>query len=307
MSKNMEIERIYDRKRRNARAELDARTEKIYTQVPALRTLSEKRREIIRNTAERIIRADTASEMLEALVHEEEKLLLDNGFRENSLQMKYECSECQDTGWIGFSEKKPCSCRLILEAELDPDIGINCRETFENFSTEIYVDDQQRKHTVNARKCCEDYADKLPRPDKANLLLMGKAGLGKSFLVNAIAFRAISRGVPTRKVTAYRFVQDSLEAVRERKYANSEIYIRIPLLIIDDLGSEPIIPNITEETLFSVLNERINTGLATVVATNLSVNGLMERYGERVMSRLTDVRNGVSILLTGDNLRWSCK
>ena len=41
------------------------------------------------------------------------------------------------------------------------------------------------------------------------------------------------------------------------------------------------------------------------MATNLSVSALQDRYGERVMSRLTDRSAAQPILLTGENLRWS--
>ena len=36
-----------------------------------------------------------------------------------------------------------------------------------------------------------------------------------------------------------------------------------------------------------------------------SVSALQDRYGERVMSRLTDRSAAQPILLTGENLRWS--
>ena len=66
-----------------------------------------------------------------------------------------------------------------------------------------------------------------------------------------------------------------------------------------------MVPNVSEEALFSLLNERLNARRATVVATNLSVSALQDRYGERVMSRLTDRSAAQPILLTGENLRWS--
>ena len=66
------------------------------------------------------------------------------------------------------------------------------------------------------------------------------------------------------------------------------------LLIIDDLGTEPMIHNITIETLLSILCQRQDMNKATVVSTNLDVlsNGSMPNdtiwsvYGERFASRL---------------------
>ena len=129
------------------------------------------------------------------------------------------------------------------------------------------------------------------------------AGLGKSYLGNAIAYRALCRGIDAARTTAYGFVQDMLSDIRgEGRHAQR--YRSAPLLVLDDLGTEPLIPNVTEESLFAVVNERAARGLATVLATNLAPAGLQERYGERVFSRLSDGGNTRILKLEGENLRW---
>jgi len=225
------------------------------------------------------------------------------GLPADALTLHYRCSVCRDTGFIGGS-RRPCACQLKLLAKLDPAFGINDRETFENFSLNVYSDEEQKKRTLNAKNFCAAYADSLPAPEKQNLLLMGMAGLGKSYLCNAIAYRALSRGIAARAVTAYGFIEDTLSAIREQS-AQPSAYRNVPLLILDDLGSEALIPNVSEEAIFSLLNERLMKKLPTVVATNLSIAALQERYGERVCSRLTDRHTSQAILLTGKNLRWS--
>ena len=112
---------------------------------------------------------------------------------------------------------------------------------------------------------------KLPAPEKKNLLLTGMAGLGKTYLCNAIAYRALSHGVEARIITAYSFIQAVLDGIRTKTGGVPEFCLRVPLLIIDDLGSESVIPNISEEALFSVLNERIHQGKPTVIATNTTM------------------------------------
>ena len=59
------------------------------------------------------------------------------------------------------------------------------------------------------------------------------------------------------------------------------------LLLIDDLGTEPMTQNVTTEYLFDLLNRRIEAGRHTAVATN--VEDLQARYGERISSRLESV------------------
>ncbi len=59
--------------------------------------------------------------------------------------------------------------------------------------------------------------------------------------------------------------------------------------------------NITIEYLFAVLNHRSAKKLPYAVATNLTMAQLMERYGERIVSRLMDRARLVQ--LTGQDLR----
>ncbi|MBQ6425263.1 MAG: ATP-binding protein [Clostridia bacterium] len=300
---NLRIERIYDELRRRTQKERDDRAEYIYQRLPELRSIPEKRRALVKDAAMKRITAAEASEELDLLDRQERKLLEDSGFSADMLEVHPRCPFCRDTGWIGEAERKPCACRLKLLAEMDPGMGINSRQTFERFSEDIYPTEEQKRQTRTARIWCEQYADSLPSPEKKNLLLTGMAGLGKTYLCNSIAYRALSRGIDARVITAYTFIQTVLEGIRTKTGAVPDFCLRIPLLIIDDLGSESVIPNISEEALFSVLNERIHTGKPTVVATNLSYAALQERYGERVTSRLADRTVTQAIQLTGENLR----
>ena len=58
------------------------------------------------------------------------------------------------------------------------------------------------------------------------------------------------------------------------------------VLMIDDLGAEPMINNITVETILSILCDRQDAGKATLIATNKDIEGLQEDYGQRIFSRM---------------------
>ena len=73
--------------------------------------------------------------------------------------------------------------------------------------------------------------------------------------------------------------------------------------MIDDLGSEPLMQNVTVEQLFNLLNERLNRGLSTVISTNLTMEELQSRYTERIASRLRDRNNWKVITLEGKDIR----
>ena len=57
-------------------------------------------------------------------------------------------------------------------------------------------------------------------------------------------------------------------------------------LVIDDLGTEPMLKNVTLEYLQLVLDERTRDGRTTVITTNLSAEELTGRDGLQLGSRL---------------------
>ena len=152
------------------------------------------------------------------------------------------------------------------------------------------------------KRFCERYVASLPSPEKPNLLIVGQSGLGKSFFGNAIARAAIEKGIPTLKTTAYQCIQTILDGIETRADAITP-YLSSDFLILDDLGTEAMVPNVTVETVFRILNERTAANLPTVLITNLDREGLFERYGERVASRMIDGALTAIVLLRGDNLR----
>jgi len=125
--------------------------------------------------------------------------------------------------------------------------------------------------------------------------------VGKTFLLDCVGRRALERGKSVQKYTAYNIIDMMLRAMRNR---SEGVDLTSPeLLIIDDLGTEPMIPSVTVEALFAAINERGNAGIATAVATNLTRGEILDIYGERIFSRLFSQRQFSVIELRGQDLR----
>lgn len=240
---------------------------------------------------------------LAKLKQHQQSLLNAMGLPDTYLDPHYDCPLCRDTGYVGNPVQKKCTCRLNLEQQERMESGrINDREIFANFSTDFYSDARQKARGENICAHCRQYAKDLPHPAYPQLLLSGLPGLGKSFFGNAIAYQALEQGVESLRVTAYFFIQDIMNGLKERTSPLST-YMNVPFLVLDDLGSEPMVPNVTTESVFALCDERRSAGRATVYITNLSLDGLRNRYGERVSSRIADSTVTKSILFTGDSLR----
>jgi DNA replication protein DnaC len=169
------------------------------------------------------------------------------------------------------------------------------------FSTSIYKNAEQKRRSLKAKELCELFAGELALNGLPGLVIMGETGVGKTFLLDCIGRRALERGRSVQKYTAYNIVDMMLRAIRERTAA--EDLTAPELLLIDDLGTEPMVPSITFEALFAAVNERGNAGRATVVATNLDRAAILESYGERIFSRLFSQRGYSVIELRGNDLR----
>ena len=136
-----------------------------------------------------------------------------------------------------------------------------------------------------------------------DLLLMGKSGLGKTFLMQCIAHRVAERGYLPTYVSAYRFFETARQAYMDNDGARLRPLMEAELLLIDDLGTEPLMNNVTVTQLFNLLNERQMSGRHTVLSTNLSMNELLERYTERVTSRLLDKGACLRVGFVGGDVR----
>ena len=236
-------------------------------------------------------------------------LLVEAGMEPDALQMRYRCPVCRDTGYVGDAPARFCECfeqRLRLRRYEDGSMAGVDEQNFDRFDATLAPEeDGQRDRLIKARNLCRQYADSFPNTDYRNLLLCGPGGLGKTFLLNCVFERVSARGGSAVRITAFRM----FEAMRRQHMGSDPSYdgfsslIDVPLLLIDDLGTEPVMRNITMEYLFTLLNERIAAGRHTVVATNLTPVQLKERYGERVASRLLDRSLCAAVQFRGKDLR----
>ena len=227
------------------------------------------------------------------------------GLSEDYLEEHYRCPVCRDTGYVGDAPARFCACferRLAMEEQA----GAQAMQTFETFNAAFVPEENgQRARLLEAKGLLEDFADRYPRARWRNIVLSGAGGLGKSFLLNCVYERVSSRGLPATRSTAYRV----FDAMRKRHMGDDggadafAALLEVPLLLVDDLGTEPLMRNITVEYLFLLLNERMEAGLSTMVTTNLTPAQIQERYGERVCSRLFDRSSALTIKLEGKDLR----
>lgn len=307
------LNELAQRRERNE-AEQDRRRAEVYTACPEVQRLAEERRRAVMTG---VLSAFTAPAQPE-LVSRVEKwnrdirlALTAGGYDENYLDPIFTCPLCEDTGWVGSGKKSLCSCaRALYAARSGRESAAEESGTFEAFDLNIFPDAPLPGRDISQRQLmsaicsrCRDYADTLPAPERRTLLLYGGSGLGKTYLMQCIAKRAAEKSVPALFVTASRFIRAARDSIFSRNSEELDAITDTPLLLLDDLGTEPLIEGITVEQLFVLINERQSRRLCTVISTNLTMEDIQRRYTERVLSRLADRRNCMLLHFEGRDVR----
>lgn len=290
------IMRSYAQKQAASRRELEERLAHIQKQIPELSSLeaslaslrARKVRAAIEGGQKELVQLN---QEIAQLCDTRERLLQEHGYSPADLSPSYNCPDCQDTGYIG-NEK----CHCFLQAEIDLLYHqshlkeVLDRENFHTFSYSWYEGPDRKlmqRHVMDAELFIEAFDQ-----DFQNLLLLGKVGVGKTFLSNCIAKELMDTGHSVVYLTAFQLFQLLSKAVfgksHDRGETGPEAYPYIfdcDLLIIDDLGTE--LPNsFTVSQFFLCINERILRRKSTLISSNLDIGALEDTYSDRILSRI---------------------
>ncbi|WP_126425567.1 primosomal protein DnaI [Brevibacillus marinus] len=154
----------------------------------------------------------------------------------------------------------------------------------------------------------------VPGDKGKGLYLHGPFGVGKSYLMGAIAQKLAEREIASLMVYVPEFVREIKESLADHSYGSKlELLKSIPVLILDDLGAENLTPWVRDEILGVILHHRVNNRLPTLYTSNYSLEELADHLAisngnrvevtkaHRIMER---IRHYVDVyMIEGDNRR----
>lgn len=296
----------YEEIRRHDRQDLEERREKVFAAVPELEEIEDEIRSAglkiiklaVSEAGDRTTRVYALRDRQKALLLRRKALLLEHGFAEDELSMRYLCDRCEDTGVF---EDRDCECfkrRLIIKAFEKSNLSMQLRDqSFKTINMDLYPREPDERSGVSPYECmlnivsiCRQFVQ-LFDTDNKNLLFWGEPGLGKTFLSTCIAKELIKNGHSVIYETAYK-IFSMLEDFKFRRTNDIEklrmqtqkLY-ECDLLILDDLGTE-FATSYTNAALFDILNSRLIANKKTIINTNLNLEELAKKYSERVFSRI---------------------
>ena len=243
------------------------------------------------------------------------ELLHTLGYEPDALDPTPACTKCGDSGWAGA---EMCTCLKELCAQeqmkaLTALLNLTDEQNFDRLRLDVYSDqpwEGKRSPWENMKRVvtvCEGFARRFPDYPLHNLLLSGGTGLGKTFLSGCIAREVSGRGYSVVYDTAislfstFEAKKFSRDLGQERQARDdTRRYLNCDLLILDDLGSELTTP-LAQSTLYEVVNTRLQSGLHTIISTNLSIEQISARYTPQVVSRLAGAYQELTFY--GDDIR----
>ena len=294
------IRREYQTKYLKAREEADRRMAELHQKSPELasidRALSKTGAEIamaaLGTGAEYQSKLAAVAEKNQALQAKRRELMAQMGYPADYTLPPYECTQCNDSGFVGINM---CECMrrdLILAAYESSGLGELMRtQSFETFDVLFYKNDEEHYRRAQENfEMLKSYAKNFTTKSE-NLILVGPTGLGKTHLSTSVARCVIDLGYDVYYTSAIDMMADFKQAHfssgEERREAGEGVarYTDCDLLIIDDLGTETS-NQFTTSCLYTVINNRINLKKPTIINTNLTASELKGRYTDRIASRI---------------------
>ena len=305
-----------ERRVRNDQILMDRQAE-VSRVCPRIGELIAQRQELIYTSLRQAIRGDTKTnvpEKMRAIQAEIAEQLLKNGFAADYLEPVYRCPICKDTGYVGDTVREMCRCmQAELNRRLYAGIGLDAGEdqSFERFDLNLFPDTviqnlgcSQRWMMKDIRAIAEGWSRRWPEAEfNGGILFSGASGLGKTFLMHCMARVMVERNLNVLVISAYQAQEIMRRAYFRGEDPEMEALMHSDVLFLDDLGSEPLMQNVTIPQMFQLFNERMRMNRAVVVSTNLSPSDLRERYTERITSRILDSRRMKVIEMRGQDVR----
>lgn len=210
------------------------------------------------------------------------------------MEPQYECNKCNDTGVVGL---KMCEC---LKHELNKRLSEQNKQykfvTFNDCAKDL------SPNLSRIYELAKQWCGKFPNSQILNINMIGGTGTGKTFLLECMASELITRGFNVMFTTAFA-LNDECRKYHFSLPSKVNEFMDCDVLIIDDLGTEPLLKNITIEYLFNIINLRQKRYKPTLISTNLSLDDILNRYDDRIFSRLSNKITSLTIPFNGIDMR----
>ncbi|BAB06863.1 primosomal protein DnaI [Halalkalibacterium halodurans] len=168
--------------------------------------------------------------------------------------------------------------------------------------------------SIASHRALEFALSAKPGEDGMGLYLYGKFGVGKTFLMGAIANELKDRGIDSTIVYVPDFFRELKQSIGDGTFQQKLDFVKnAQVLIFDDIGAETMTSWVRDDVLGVILQYRIMEKLPTLFTSNYDYDELEEHLAyndksgtellkaKRVMERIRHYT--VSVMVQGQNRR----
>lgn len=180
-----------------------------------------------------------------------------------------------------------------------------------NFDDLIYK--TERAEAIKATIDFIDQYEKRPNEYHKGLYIQGSFGVGKTYLLGALAKKMSEAGYEVTLVHLPTFTVEIKAAIQDNTVMDKmNVFKETEILIIDDIGAESMTAWLRDDVLGVILQHRMQHNLSTFFTSNMSMKQLEEEHlthasgnepvkAARIMERIKYLANEIEI--TGQNFR----
>lgn len=227
--------------------------------------------------------------------------LKEKGFDTSKIIPNYSCKNCKDMGFLLNGETCECLAkRYYKNLQLQAGIDLENTPLLDEIDVKKYSDVENKTKLIETLK-------NIRKTGINTILFSGETGTGKTFIAKSFLKTFIFQNNLALFYDMIVFNQLLLSAHLNFNEKDRILFdiINCDLLVIDDLGSEPVYKNVTNQYLLWVLNERQSKNKITLFTTNYTLNDLRNNYTDRFFSRLVDKQLSLKYSFKGKDLRIS--
>ncbi len=182
------------------------------------------------------------------------------------------------------------------------------QRTFQNF---ICNTPGRMKNFQIAKQYAENFAAHRAKGD--GLYIEGTNGTGKTHLAAAIALQLIGEGIPVICKTSSDLLLDikkSFDMKNVYEHEVLDVYKKVDLLIIDDLGKEQC-TDWGISALYSILNDRYEDMKPTIITTNYNAKNIIKALtpkdmdGSKIIAIISRLQETSAVMTMSWN-DWRC-
>lgn len=171
------------------------------------------------------------------------------------------------------------------------ELGLAVQVEVETLGYKLSVDEELKRRIYSVAQWITD-------KEETGLLLYGNVGSGKTTLMNALINLFSTKKIYHHGMSIGFKRLDSVELYQlyKFKYPDFDEIKKCPMLAIDDFGIEPVYINVFGTDISPIselLYHRYQNRLTTIITTNLAVDEIRKRYGDRIADRFNEMMHPV--------------